>query len=301
MIKAIEQKSVNVVGIGQCALDYIGLIGTYPDPDTKCEFTGLLVQGGGPVATALVALQRWGVSCAFCGVAGDDEFGNLIIRDLEQEGINLSGMQIRKESVSQFAFSLAEPETGRRTIYWRRPSGAPLRPDEIDPELIRGARCLITDGLFPEAALAACETARNTGIPIVVDAGSPRPGMTEIMKLSNYFIASENFAGAFMPGKSIQSVCRNIAGQGPELAAVTLGEKGYAAYLNNKFIEEPAVQVKAVDTTGCGDIFHAGFVYGLLNAWQPERSLKFAAWAAAMVSRFAGGRTGIPDARDWTG
>lgn len=301
MTKPIEQKAIDVIGIGQCALDYIGLIGKYPDADTKCEFTGLLVQGGGPVATALVALQRWGMKCSFCGVAGDDEFGNLIIRDLEHEGVDLTGLKIRKESVSQFAFSLAEPLTGRRTIFWRRPSGTPLQPDEVDPEMILGVRCLLTDAFFPDATLAACKTARKTGIPVVVDAGSLRPGMPEIMKLSNYFIASENFARAFMPGKSIGKVCRAIAGQGPELAAVTLGEKGYAAYFNSKFIEVPAFPVEAVDTTGCGDIFHAGFVYGMLNAWKPARSLKFAAWAAAMVSRFPGGRTGIPDAGEWAG
>jgi len=297
----MDKKTFDVYGIGQCALDYIGLIGGFPDPDTKCEFTELLVQGGGPVATALVALQRWGLNCAFCGVAGDDEFGHLIIRDLEHEGINISGLQIRPESVSQFAFSLAEPETGRRTIFWRRPSGAPLRPDEADPKMILMARSVLTDGLFPEATLAACGTAREAGIPVVVDAGSLRPGMQEIMKLSDYFIASENFTRAFMPGEPVHAVCRAIAGHGPKLAVVTLGERGYAAFFNGKFIAEPAFPVKAVDTTGCGDIFHAGFVYGLLNSWRPERSLKFAAWAAAMVSRLPGGRTGIPDAGEWTG
>ena len=59
-----------VFGIGQCSLDYIGLIPAYPPPDVKCEFTHLVVQGGGPVATALVALQRWGANCHMAGVAG---------------------------------------------------------------------------------------------------------------------------------------------------------------------------------------------------------------------------------------
>ena len=64
-----------VWGLGQCCLDYIGKIVSYPPPDTKCEFSDMVIQGGGPVATALVALSRWGVPCAFAGVIGDDQFG----------------------------------------------------------------------------------------------------------------------------------------------------------------------------------------------------------------------------------
>ncbi|MGE5310482.1 MAG: PfkB family carbohydrate kinase, partial [Nitrospirota bacterium] len=58
----------------------------------------------------------------------------------------------------------------------------------------------------------------------------------------------------------------------------------------------------AVDTTGCGDVFHGGFTYGLLRGWNVEKSLEFAAWAAAMVSLQLGGRAGIPpltEVRAW--
>jgi ribokinase len=282
-------------------LDYIGLINAFPDPDNKCEFTNLMIQGGGPVATALVALQRWGFNCALYGVAGNDAFGKMIVRDLETEGIDITGLQIRRGGVSQFAFSLAEPDSGRRTIFWRRPSGKPLQQSEIDPETIRAGRVLITDGLFAEASVAACKIARKAGIPVVIDAGSVRPGMERLLELSDYFIASEHFARTFMPGAAVEEVCRVIAGRGPVLGAVTLGKNGYAAFYRKSFIREPAWPVQAVDTTGCGDIFHAGFVYGLLNAWTVRSSLKFASWAAAMVSRFPGGRTGIPDAAAWPG
>lgn len=67
-----------VYGLGQCSLDYIGKIKSYPPADSKCEFTGLVIQGGGPVATALAALSRWGITCALAGVVGDDPFGHQI-------------------------------------------------------------------------------------------------------------------------------------------------------------------------------------------------------------------------------
>ncbi|MCU0580636.1 MAG: sugar kinase, partial [Desulfobacterota bacterium] len=72
-----------VFGLGQCSLDHLGLIRDYPPADTKCEFSGLTVQGGGPVATALAALSRWGIGCAFAGVIGDDHCGEQIRTGLE--------------------------------------------------------------------------------------------------------------------------------------------------------------------------------------------------------------------------
>jgi sulfofructose kinase len=211
----------------------------------------------------------------------------------------VSNIKIRKDSSSQFAFSVAEPVNGRRTIFWRRPTGSDLQPAEIDLSLLRQSGVLLTDGIFPDATIEACKIARKAGIPVIVDAGSLRPGMIEILDLSDYFIASETFARAFMPGADIQEVCKAVHARGPLLAAVTLGSQGYAAFCHDSYIAEPAYQVKVIDTTGCGDIFHAGFTYGLLKSWTIPQALKYASWAAAMVSRFAGGRTGIPDPADW--
>jgi sulfofructose kinase len=75
---------------------------------------------------------------------------------------------------------------------------------------------------------------------------------------------------------------------------VTLGSKGYVAWVEGRVIQRPAYPVAAVDTTGCGDVFHAGFIYGLIQGWKTEQSLDFAAWSAAMVSLRVGGRSGIP-------
>ena len=74
-----------VFGLGQCSLDCVGLIREYPPADSKCEVSSMVIQGGGPVATALAALSRWGVPCSICGVTGDDVFGNMIRRSLSEE------------------------------------------------------------------------------------------------------------------------------------------------------------------------------------------------------------------------
>ncbi|MBW2019514.1 MAG: sugar kinase [Deltaproteobacteria bacterium] len=281
-------------GLGQCALDYIGKIDAYPPPDVKCEFSDMVIQGGGPVATALVALARWGLSCVFAGVLGDDLFSSMIKASLDGEGIDTSGVLVRKGFDSQFAFIVAEPGSGRRTIFWRRPTGPPPSPDEINYSIISRAKVVLTDGLFLEAALAACTAARKAGGHVVVDAGSLREGMLDLARLSDYFIASETFATALVGDDKPMEACKRLAELGPRVVGVTLGPRGYVALAQGKVIKKSAYPVEAIDTTGCGDVFHAGFIYGLIQGWDIEKSLDFAAWAAAMVSRKLGGRAGIP-------
>ena len=290
----MDNHSFQVYGLGQCCLDYIGKVQAYPPPDVKCEFTDMIVQGGGPVATALVALARWGVSCAFSGVLGDDRFGAIIKESLEVEGIDTGGVLVREGFDSQFAFIVAEPGMGRRTIFWRRPTGPLPGPEEIDYRIVRKARVVLTDGLFPEASLAACKAAKEAGVPVVVDAGSLRAGMLDIARMSDYFLASETFAEAIACAGKPLDACHRLAELGPSVVGVTLGPKGYVALDRGRIIERPAYAVEAVDTTGCGDVFHAGFIYGLIQKWDVDKSLDFASWAAAMVSLSLGGRSGIP-------
>lgn len=288
-----------VFGLGQCCLDYIVKVSAFPAPDAKCEFADMAVQGGGPVATALVALARWGLRCTFAGVVGDDQFGPVIRASLDNEGIDTSGVLVRKGFDSQFAFAVAEPGLGRRTIFWRRPTGSALSPEEIDYDRIRGVRVLHTDGIFPEAALAACKVAKEAGVPVVVDAGSLREGMIDLARFSDYFLASATFAKTFIGEDKPLEACFKLAELGPPVVGVTLGPEGYVALDRGRIIKRPAYPVEAVDTTGCGDVFHAGFIYGLLAGWNIDQSLDFAAWAAAMVSLKLGGRAGIPPPEDW--
>ncbi len=290
----MPKAAAEIFGLGQCSLDCIGKVDAYPPPDVKCEFTGMVIQGGGPVATALVALSRWGLSCYFAGLAGDDLFGRLIRESLAEEAVRTDGLVMREGRLSQFAFIAAEPAKGRRTIFWHRPTGAEIRPDEIDAEALRRSRVLHTDGLFMEAALFAARTAREAGIPVVVDAGTLRDGMLELARLSDCFIASETFARALTGGDQPLEACRKLSALGPRVAGVTLGERGYVALAEGRVIQRPAYAVEAVDTTGCGDVFHAGFTYGLARGWTAEKSLDLGAWAAARVSLQMGGRAGIP-------
>jgi len=292
---AVNKKPL-VFGIGQCSLDYIGLIPAYPPPDVKCEFSNLVIQCGGPVATALVALQRWGLDGYMAGVVGNDDFGENITSSLKGEGIDTGGIQIRNHERSQFAFIVSEPSSARRTIFWQRPTGQPLQPEEINTSMLLKSSALHIDGLFPEASLFACGKAREANIPVILDAGTLRDGMLNLAKLSDCVITSEKFSEAF--AGTPEQTCRQIADLGVRFTGVTLGAKGYIALIDGRFIRKEAYPVKAVDTTGCGDVFHAGLTYGIVRGWNAEKSLDLGAWAASLVSTQMGGRRGIPSVQD---
>jgi len=118
--------------------------------------------------------------------------------------------------------------------------------------------------------------------------------MLELARLSDCFVSSESFARSLVGGDDPLEACRRIAELGPGIAGVTLGSRGYAALFGGRAIVKPACAVEAVDTTGCGDVFHAGLAYGLARGWDPGKSFDLAAWAAARVAARMGGRAGIP-------
>ena len=285
---------MDVFGLGQCSLDYVGMIEGFPPADSKCEFSSMVIQGGGPVATALVALARWGRRCFFAGVIGDDRFGGEIRASLAEEGVDTGGLLVRRGEPSQFAFIAAEPSAARRTIFWQRPTGKPPGPGEVDTGRLAAARVFHTDGLFVEAALHAAGIARSRGVPVVVDAGTLRDGMLELAGRADAFIASETFARALAGGDDPLGACRRLAELGPSVVAVTLGAEGYVGLLRGEVLRKPAHRAVVLDTTGCGDVFHGGFIHGLLGGWDAERCLDLGNWAAARVSTRLGGRAGIP-------
>ena len=291
---------MHVTGLGQCSLDYLSLVDSYPDVDTKQEVLEWYEQGGGPVATALVALSRLGIACCFYGIIGDDDAGRKIRQSLTNEGIEIKGLLQRKGSSSQLAFIVVEKKTARRTIFWRRPSGEALSPDELGQDFLWGSDFLLLDGLMMDASFAAAQKAHLMNIPVLLDAGSARPGMLELARLCDYVVASEDFAeGAgwkLTPG----GLLKEAGTLGVKALTITRGARGSISVSGDQIVEMPAFKVETVDTTGAGDVFHAGYIYCLLQGWDLERVVRFASALAAIKCMKMGGQQGIPGLNEVT-
>lgn len=284
----------DVVGLGHTALDCLGVVPRFPEENMKLEMERLLVQGGGPAATAMVAVRRLGLSAALVAGVGDDLFGRMMMAGLEEEGVDTSGVLLRPGVASQFAFIMVDGRTAARTILWTRGSVPRLRPDEIDTKLILSGRLLLVDSLEPEGAAHAAREAGRAGIPVVIDAGTLREGIGEVLPHCDYIVGSELFGAQISGGEGVDRALEEMIGFGAEAAVVTLGERGCAALAGGRRIDCPGFDVDAADTTGAGDVFHGAFCFGILQGWDIERTCVFSNAVAAIACTRLGGRGGIP-------
>ncbi len=152
-----------VIGLGQCSLDILGQVDNYPALDEKAELNTLLVQGGGPVATALVTLSRLGVPVAMIGAVGDDDFGTQIRGGLLQEKVDCTYLARCAQSSSQVAFVTVDGQ-GHRNIFWHRGTAQPVVPEQLANLLEDSVRVLHLDGLHLEPAMLAAKLARRHNV-----------------------------------------------------------------------------------------------------------------------------------------
>jgi len=285
---------MSVVGIGQCAWDMLAIVDRFPEADTKKEALLWEEQGGGPVATALVALTRLGIDCRFHGVTGDDREGAAIEQSLIDEGVDVRGLVRRPKATSQTAFIAIDTSRGTRTIFWKRPSGEPLRPDELLPGFLAGAEFLLLDGLMKDISLVAAQEAGKAGVPVMLDAGRVREGILQLARLSDFVVGSEEFARELGWKDDAASFHQVVKKLGFGITTITLGSRGSVTFAGDDVFSCPAFPVEVMDTTGAGDVFHGGYLYGLLQKWPLRETARFASAVAAMKCRKLGGRAGIP-------
>lgn len=290
-----ESKQFDVVGLGQCSFDILGRLSEFPEIDQKKELDEYICQGGGPVATALVALSRLGVSVTFCGRIGDDDFGRQIHAGLLEENVDCCLLQVEIDALSQAAF-IAVGDHGKRTIFWHRGTTGPLVASDAWPELICQARILHLDGMHPEASITAAKIARDNKVMTVLDGGSVREGSEELLPLIDHLVVSEKFADQICPDMAIADQLSALLAYGGGVATITTGSDGSWSQARECLpFHQPAFPVNAVDTTGCGDVFHGGYIYGLLQGWSLQVIVRFAAACAALKTLQLGGRTAIPN------
>ena len=283
---------MRVAGLGQCSLDYIAVTEGYPGEDTKFEAAEMLVEGGGPVATALVALSRLKVKTSFAGVIADDPVGIEIQRGLKAEGVDIRSLVKRRGGSSQTANIIVNRSNATRTVIWKRATAKALTSKEVRASFIKGKRFLLLDGLMPEASVKAASIARTFGVPVMLDAGSLRPAMVELASLADYVVCSETFALEY--ARTPSRALKGLASLGPKTVTVTLGKGGSLTLSDGVFFKVPCFKVRAVDTTGAGDVFHGGYIYGLLKGWGIKKTVIFASAFAALKCLAPGGRSGIP-------
>lgn len=294
-----SEKDFDAVGFGLNAVDHLIVLPEYPAFDTKTRFTEYERSAGGQTASAMVALQRLGLKTAYAGRFGSDDDGRFGLLSLEYEGVNLDFAETIEGSDNQVAFIMIDSRSGERTIIWDRDERLSYRPDEAPIELARRGRVLHLDAHDPPACALMAKAAREVGAAITADIDNIYEGLPELLPLIDVLITSSELPHR-LTGISDEraSLVELKARYGCAIIGATLGARGALIYVDGEFFESPAFEVPGGcrDTTGAGDAFHAGFIYGILHDQDLESCMRFGNAVAALKCRALGGRAALPTA-----
>jgi len=240
---------------------------------------------------------RLGLRVAFSGKAGDDEFGRFMLRELNQRGIDTSGVVIDPHLPTGLSVILSRPSD--RAILTHLGSIAALRFDEIDLSLLSRARHLhlgsyyLLEALRPDVPRLFDE-AKARGLSISIDTNYDptehwEGGVREALQRVDVFLPNETELLAITHEDSIEAGLDRFA-EIP-IVAVKLGARGAVAQRGSQIVYADSIPAKVVDTTGAGDSFDAGFVYAYLTGQNLAQALRFACACGSLSTRAAGGTT----------
>ena len=286
--------TVDLVGVGLNATDTVIPLASYPARGSKTEYTTVSVLPGGQVATTVVACAQWGLSTRYVGKVGDDTAAALHREAFARAAVETHLIEVPGAASPQ-SLILVDAE-GERTVLCRRDpqDRLTLKPADLERSWIERARVLHIDGHDTAAATTAARWARAAGVPVVADLDELYPGIEELLELVDYPIVSRDFPCRLMRTSNVAEALGQMQRRfGCRLAAATLGPDGVLAWDGTTLHAAAAFRVPVADTTGAGDIFHAGFLYGLLEGWPLARQLDFACAAAALNCTAVGARGGI--------
>jgi sulfofructose kinase len=287
-----KASKVDLVGVGLNATDTVIPLSTYPSRGSKTEYSAVSTLPGGQVATTVVACQHWGMRTRYVGKLGDDLAATLHREAFSHAGVETCIITVPGGASAQ-SLILVDAE-GERTVLCRRDERLALHPTELQREWIVNARALHVDGFDTEAAITATTWARAAGVPVIADLDELYPGVDDLLGNVDYLIVSRDFPTRLMREPDLERALRQMHRRyGNRLTAATLGHDGVLAWDGTHLRHTPAYSVPVLDTTGAGDIFHAGFIYGLLQDWPLARQLDFACAAAALNCTAVGARGGI--------
>jgi ribokinase len=279
-------------------MDLMVEVDAFPQNDSKNVATRSHIGGGGPTANAVAALSKLGLQTGLLSTVGDDLFGKANIAELSRYGVDTSGIQVVPAEEATYAHVIVERFTGKRTIILNAEDAAELDPDKIPDRYNRQVKSVILDSRANTSMLTVAERLKAQGAKIMFDGGSVQKFTQDILQIADYPIVSEKFALTFFGNSQHGTNVLKLLEFGGDISGITLGPTGSVIACDGEVFEIPAFTIQAVDTTGAGDLFHAGCLYGILQNWDIPAVGQFASAVAALGCLALGARSGIPTLKE---
>jgi len=290
-------KRWDIIGLGALAVDDLLYLDHYPQLNEKMSIKMQQRQGGGCTATALVTSARQGVKSAYCGRLGDDDLSLYSLNELEREGVDISPVQHSNGAKPYHAIILVDMPSASRVILFN--SEGVEEPDSsvVTEDLINSSRFLFIDHAAYTSGTLAAGFARSHGIPVIADIEWVNlPDLNHFLGLIDHLIVGIDTARAITHKEAVMEMVSELSNPQRAACVITDGVNGcwYNEY-GGVVHHFPTYQVDAIDTTGCGDVFHGAYAAALARGENVTRAIQVASASAALKAQCCGGRTGIPD------
>ncbi|WP_116102062.1 PfkB family carbohydrate kinase [Amycolatopsis thermalba] len=277
---------MTVLLAGLCTVDLVQRVAELPSPGEKVQSSSVAVAAGGPATNAAVTVAALGAAAVLVTALGRHPLAGLARADLAAHGVRVVDTAPEQDEPPAVSAVAVRDRDGERTVVSRN-AGTDL--GTMPSEIPDGVRAVLVDGHLPRLAVGVARWARSRGIPVVLDAGSWKPVMDELLPLVDIAACSAHFRapGADLRERGVPTV---IVTNGPRpVRWESGGEVGE--------IEVPAV--RAVDTLGAGDVWHGALVYGALvygvGRLRLPELIRFANEVAAAKVRHAGPRAWVSE------
>jgi sugar/nucleoside kinase (ribokinase family) len=296
-----DEAKFDVVGFGTNAVDFLIRVPHYPEFNSKVELIDHVQAPGGEVATTMAGLQRLGLYCAYVGRFGSDPAGDIGFDSLLHEGVDLAYAERITGASTQIAFIIVDEHSGERTVIWKRDERLHYRASDVSVEAVSSTKVLHLTPHDTQAAIRLAEAARANGTIVSVDIDRILPDVEHLLENVDIVIASADLPGKLVGESDIRAALRKMQDRfGSTLTGATLGASGSILFCGGEFIETSGFEVPGgcKDTTGAGDSFRVGLIYGLIKGESVEESARMANAVAALKCRAIGARTSLPDSTE---
>ncbi len=293
-----QDTDFDVAGFGTNAVDFLVQVPEYPKFNSKIELSDYVQAAGGEVATTMAGLRRLRLKTIYAGRFGTDAAGDFGIQSLTDEGVDTSFAERIEGARTQIAFIIIDQRNGERTVIWQRDKKLAYDASEAPLGAAALGKVLHFTPHDAGACLLMAKRAKEAGVIVSIDIDNLFEGVEEVLPYVDILIASAEFPKKLVGIDDKKAALTKIASRfGCGITGLTQGESGSLLLCENTFIETKgfAVPNGCQDTTGAGDAFRVGLLYGLLTGESVEYSAKIANAVAALKCRAVGARTALPD------
>src|SRR5699024_866707 len=275
-------------------IDYIALVKEMPKTDQRIEALNLVKCGGGPAANAAVAANKLGAKCSIISVVGNDSEGNEIIEELNQKGIDTSGIQTSLKGKTPQSLIHVERNTGYRSITHYGEAIQYFDFNNYPLELLRNCSLVHADGNSVPLTLHTFQQAKKLGITTLLDGGNiTESNLSLLLPFTDIFITDIKSIPYTMKDIGIKTICKKLAESGPHTVCITLGKEGSVLYDSTQFLTTKSYKVKVVDTTGAGDNFHGAYAFAYWYGLPLQECLQLSNVFAGLSCKNIGGRSNL--------